>query len=209
LRQAFIVGKWPIHHLREEGSDGKSPGGLGFEAAVLAVELFAVGFELFVEEGVSDHLVFAFGLGIADQQPIIVEEVDGAVFDLQHYPLAHDRVGQKVAVGLVGDLTVLVDLSEHLQRGIILCRWKCSQLRLPLLPAFDDRLSVGAVDAPVGRCIEALVQISVGFFDRVKGISAPEALSDVVRGTFHLTLYLGPIGRAGFGRKAVIVREVQ
>ena len=79
MRQAFIVGKGPIHHLWEEGSDGKSPGGLGFEAAVLAVELFAVGFELFVEERVSDHLVFAFGLGITDQQPIIVEEVDGAV----------------------------------------------------------------------------------------------------------------------------------
>ena len=41
-----------------------------------------IGFKRFIERGIADELVFALGLSVADQKPVVVEEVDGAVFDL-------------------------------------------------------------------------------------------------------------------------------
>ena len=146
---------------------------------------------------------------MARQQAIVVKEADGAVFDLQQDLLAGRLVGKLIAVGVKADQAVFVDLAEDLQRGIVFRSGKLAETGLLLLPAFGDRLPVGSMDAQVGHRVEPGKQIPVRLVDRAEPVAAPEALPDVVHGPFHLALHPGAVGRAGLGRKAAVVGEVQ
>ena len=148
-------------------------------------------------------------MGVARQEAVVIEEADGTVFDLQQDLLANGRVGELIPVGVKADQAVLVDLAEDLQRGIIFRSGKLAETGLFLLPALGDRLPVSSMHAGVGHRVEPGKQIPVRLIDRAEPVATPEALADVVHGTFHLALHPGAVRRAGLGRKAAVVGEVQ
>ena len=87
--------------------------------SVFALLLVPVGFELLVEQAVAHQLVLALALIVSDQQPVVIKEADDPVFDFEHHFFADHGMGQEIAIGLVGDQAVLVDLSEHLDGGVV------------------------------------------------------------------------------------------
>lgn len=61
--------------------------GLALGVAVLAPLKILIGLERFVEHRVADQLVFALSLGVADQQPVVIEEVAVESDFQEHFPV--------------------------------------------------------------------------------------------------------------------------
>ena len=152
--------------------------------------------------------LFSFGFLVSGQQLVIMEKANRAIFYLQHDAFADHMVGKQEPVGVVRNLTVPIDRAKYLKRGIVVPGRQQSQMSYLLLPPLADRLPIRAVNPLVGHRIEPLTQISIGFFNGLEPISAPEAFPDIIDGSFHFTLNPRTVGRTSLGRKAVVSRKI-
>ena len=81
----------------------------------------------------------------------------------------HDVVMEN-AVGIVGDLAVLVDRAVHLDGGVIVGRRQFARQRSLLAPALVDRQPVGAVHAVLGSFVKPVTGDRISP-QRVTGLS--------------------------------------
>lgn len=79
-----------------------------------------------------------------------MEDADRSAFDLQHNPLACHMVRDEVGVGIIRETAVFMDLSEELDRGIVIGGWTRPEKALFFLPAFVYGLMVGTVYSSIG-----------------------------------------------------------
>ena len=147
----FVDRKGAIEHLGKQTGVDQTPGRLAFTATVFRLLFPPLVVDLSGDTRIGDPTAFFFGFLVGNQQPVVIVKSDGAVFDFKQDLFADHLRGHLVTAGVIGDGTVLVDLTVLLDGGVVVTGRAWAQTDQLLLPAHIHHLSVSAVLPTVRR----------------------------------------------------------
>ena len=144
--------------------------------------------------------------GCIGDQPALIENAD-LVGELMHLDDAPRAIGNAVVVAADRDEPVMADPALELEQGIEGQGRQGLQLRLLGGKGLRDDPLGRAVQTDIGDRVEPVAELGVEIVEIAEAAGQEEVLPDVAEGPLDLALRLGPIGPAGFGQEAVVLRQ--
>lgn len=193
--------------LQVGGGGGAERGEAMHEGAPLAAALgVEEGFDV---GGVDDVVAAAVVAGVA--RDLVGAEVDGDLGGggLERQRAADEGRGHAVEVAAEGDAAERARAHGTHDAGVVGCGGERGEQRTLLGEHVDGPTIRRAVLADIGDLVEPDPDGAVGVLEGREGAAREEALLEVLGGVLDATLFVGAVGRAGDGPKAVVRGEVE
>src|SRR6202021_787179 len=192
----LVDGERPERHMIADAADS-DPGGrvhLARRAAAGAVA------------AIDTVLLSTFEDGMLSDDVAEIEDTDqiGKLLNLDDPTGA---VGHAVIVAADRDEAIVADAPLQLEHRIEAMPGHRLQFGLLCREGLGDDPLGSAVDAHVGDGIEPVDELSVEVVEAAKAAAKKEVLTDIAERPLDLPLRLGPIGSAGAGLKAIMMRQ--